>query len=115
MESSLCSPNDVMYAILIQGLCKDGQIFKATKFFTEMRCKGFLPDRAVYVAMLQGHFRFKHMLDVMMLHADILKMGIMLNSTIYRVLSRGYRERGDLIPARMCSEHLMEYGIACPQ
>jgi pentatricopeptide repeat protein len=112
-HSGLCSPNDVMYAVLIQGLCKDGHVFKATKFFAEMRGSGFKPDTGLYVIMLEAHFRFKHMIDVMMLHADMLKMGVIRNSSIYRVLSRGYKENEYLKPAQMCSEHLMEYDIQC--
>jgi pentatricopeptide repeat protein len=109
-HSGLCSPNEVMYAALIQGLCKDGHIFKATKFFKEMRCSGFKPDMVLYVIMLEAHFRFKHMFDVMMLHADMLKMGVLRNTSIYRVLTRVYEENGGLKPDRMCSEHLMDYG-----
>ncbi|RDX76971.1 Pentatricopeptide repeat-containing protein, partial [Mucuna pruriens] len=115
MDSRFCSPNSVMYAILIQGLCKDGRVFKAAKFFAEMRWNGFKPDMLVYVTMLQAHFQFKHMVDVMMLHADMLKMGVMQNTSIYRVLSRGYGANGYLKSAHMCSEQLMEYGIQFPQ
>lgn len=108
MDSKFYSPNSMMYAILIQGLCKDGQIFKATKFFAEMKWNGFKPDMLVYVTMLQAHFQSKHMIDVMMLHADMVKMGVMQNTCIYHVLSRGYRENGYLKSALMCSEHLEE-------
>lgn len=48
------------------------------------------------------------MIDVMMLHADMVKMGVIQNTFIYRVLSRGYRENGYLKSALMCSEHLEE-------
>ncbi|RYR45054.1 hypothetical protein Ahy_A08g041301 isoform A [Arachis hypogaea] len=106
MHSSLYSPNNVTYAILVQGLCKDGQIFKATKFFADMRHNGFQPDMLVYVIMLQAHFRYKHMLDVMMLHADMVKTGVVQNASVHRVLSRGYQENGYLRSAHLCSDHL---------
>lgn len=91
-HSGSCSPSDVMYAVLIRGLCKDGYIFKATKFFKEMRCSGFKPDLVLYVIMLEAHFRFKHMVDVMMLRADMLKVGVLRNTSACRALSTGYRE-----------------------
>jgi len=110
-DSSFCSPNHVMYTTIIQGLFSDGQIFKATKFFSDMRCYGLRPDIVTYIIMLQGHFQAKHMLDVMMLHADMLKMGVMPNAVMYHVLARGYRENEHLKSAHRCSEDSLDAGL----
>ncbi|KAK4836274.1 hypothetical protein QYF36_020800 [Acer negundo] len=86
-NGGFCSPNHVMYTSIIQALCNDGRIFKASKFFSDMRFDGLRPDVITYVVMLQGHFQAKHMPDVMMLHADMIKMGIMPNADTNEVLA----------------------------
>ncbi|KAI9157514.1 hypothetical protein LWI28_023825 [Acer negundo] len=86
-NGGFCSPNHVMYTSIIQALCNDGRIFKASKFFSDMRFDGLRPDVITYVVMLQGHFQAKHMPDVMMLHADMIKMGIMPNAVTNEVLA----------------------------
>lgn len=113
LDRSLCSPNHVMYTALIQGLCTDGRIFKASKFFSDMRCSGLRPDVFTCIVIIQGHFRAMHLRDVMMLQADILKMGIIPNSSVYRVLAKGYEESGYLKSALRCSEDLSGIGIGC--
>ncbi|KAJ0104899.1 hypothetical protein Patl1_18794 [Pistacia atlantica] len=85
-----------MYTSLIQALCKDGRILRASKFFSDMRKDGFSPDAIAYTVMLRGHFQAKHMLDVMMLHADMIKTGILPNAVIYRIIAQGYQENGPL-------------------
>ncbi|GFZ03565.1 pentatricopeptide repeat (PPR) superfamily protein [Actinidia rufa] len=95
-DSNSYTPNHVMYTALIQALCKDGKIFKASKFFRDMRYFSMKPDVPIYTIIIQGHFLAKHKFDVKMLQADMLKMGIMPSTIIYQVLSRGYREIGDL-------------------
>lgn len=57
-----------------------------------MRCNGLRPDALVYAVMLQGHLNAKHMIDVMMLYADMIKMGVVPNQVSYWILS-GVMER----------------------
>ncbi|KAM7266856.1 hypothetical protein ACFE04_009022 [Oxalis oulophora] len=83
----LCSPNHVMYAALIQGLCEDFQLFKASKFFLDMRRYGLFPDLLMYNVMLRGQYQAEHRLDVMMLHADIVKMGLTPNEEMNHILA----------------------------
>nr|XP_007138164.1 hypothetical protein PHAVU_009G185600g [Phaseolus vulgaris]ESW10158.1 hypothetical protein PHAVU_009G185600g [Phaseolus vulgaris] len=90
------APNVFTVSCIIDGLLKDGKIKDAIKLFLEktragcsggkmdIRCNGFIPDMLVYVTMLQTHFQSKHMVDVMMLHADMMKMGVMPNTFLYR-------------------------------
>lgn len=76
-----------------------------------MRCYGLRPDAFTYIIMLQGHFQAKHVLDVMMLHADMLKMGIIPNAVIYQVLAKGYQANDYLKSAQRCSEDLLDFGV----
>ncbi|KAI9157449.1 hypothetical protein LWI28_022772 [Acer negundo] len=105
-NGGFCSPNHVMYTSIIQALCNDGRIFKASKFFSDMRFDGLRPDVITYVVMLQGHFQAKHMPDVMMLQADMIKMGIMPNAVTNEVLASGYQENRYLKSAFRCFEDL---------
>lgn len=100
-----------MYTALIQGLCKNRQIFKASKFFSDMQFIGLKPDVLTYAIITCGFFGAKHMVNVMILQADMLKMGIIPNGTIYQALDRGYREIGDLRSALRCSEDLLKSGL----
>ncbi|KAD2275738.1 hypothetical protein E3N88_41498 [Mikania micrantha] len=104
-------PNNVLYTSLIHGLCNNGQIFKASKFFTEMRSIGLKPDVELYAVITQWHFKTKHVHDVTMLHADMLKMGVIPNDIIYGVFARGYREIKDYKSAFRCSDDLLP--VAC--
>ncbi|KAB1216744.1 hypothetical protein CJ030_MR4G003868 [Morella rubra] len=106
-------PNHVLYTTIIHGLLGDGRIFKATKFFSDMRCYGLRPDIFTYVIMLHGHRQFKHVLDVMMLHADMLKMGFIPNAVIYNVLAKCYQENEDLKSAQKCAEDLCDAALRC--
>lgn len=95
-SSNLWSPDHMTYTALIQGFCQEGQIFKATKLFSDMRFHGLQQDEFTYVAMLKGHFQAKHIIDVMMLHADVIKKGVVQNARIYQMLARCYRQSGYL-------------------
>ncbi|KAK9198657.1 hypothetical protein WN944_013843 [Citrus x changshan-huyou] len=105
-DGGYCSPNHVMYAAIIQALCYDGQILKASKLFSVMRSDNLRPDNCTYTIMLRGLLRAKRMLDVMMLLADMIKMGIVPDAVINQVMARGYQENGDLKSAFHCSEFL---------
>lgn len=96
MDGYFCSPNYVTYTALIQGLSVDSRIFEAIKFFLDMRVSGLRPDAFTYIVMLKGHFLAKHELGIMMLHADMTKMGIIPSADISPVLCRAYQEIGDL-------------------
>ncbi|XWS47993.1 hypothetical protein CRYUN_Cryun13aG0033500 [Craigia yunnanensis] len=111
MGDLVCSPNHVMYTSLIQALYKDGHIFEASKIFSDMRCSGLILDVPSYIVNLEGHFQAKHLIDVMMLHADLIKMGIMPSIAINLVIARGYQEIGDLRSALKCSEDLAVQGL----
>ena len=111
MGDLVCSPNHVMYTSLIQSLCKDGQIFEASKIFSDMRCSGLIVDVPSYIVILEGHFQAKHLIDVMMLHADMIKRGIMPSIAINLVIARGYQEIADLISALKRSEDLAVQGL----
>ncbi|GJR40753.1 pentatricopeptide repeat-containing protein [Tanacetum coccineum] len=110
-SDQFCSPNIVLYTSLIYGLCNDGQIFKASKFFSDMRSIGLKADVELYAVVTQCHFKAKHMLDVLMLHADMLKLGLIPNEVIYGVFARGYREIGDYKSAFRCSDDLLHSGL----
>ncbi|KAK8652374.1 hypothetical protein V6N13_061393 [Hibiscus sabdariffa] len=105
-DGLFCSPNHVMYTSLIQAMCKEGRVLEASKIFLDLRCCGLMVDGPLYIVMLEGHFQAKHMIDVMMLHADMIKMGIMPSIAINMVMARGYQEIGDLGSALRCSEDL---------
>ncbi|EEF47834.1 pentatricopeptide repeat-containing protein, putative [Ricinus communis] len=118
MEKEGVPANSVVYNSLIDGYCKEGnmekalEIFKATKFFSDMRRNGLRPDALAYAVMLQGHLNAKHMADVMMLHADMIKMGIVPNEVTSQVVRRGYQDNGYLKSALWCSRDLTE---SCPR
>ncbi|GAA0187507.1 hypothetical protein LIER_34795 [Lithospermum erythrorhizon] len=82
--------NVVVYTALIQGLCKDGRILKASKFFLDMRRNGLKPDEYTYSILIEGHFIAERVCSLMMLHADMLKMGIKLNDALCKLLGMAY-------------------------
>ncbi|KAL2248393.1 UNVERIFIED_CONTAM: hypothetical protein Sindi_2691600 [Sesamum indicum] len=106
------APNIFTISSVIDGLCKDGRInnafnffleqtivefsaetgqtFKASKFFSDMRSSGLQQEVSDYAAIIQAHFGAKHVLPVIMLKVDMVKMGILPNAFIYKVLDRGY-------------------------
>jgi pentatricopeptide repeat protein len=94
-KTEVGSPNHVTYTALIQGLCVDNRIFEATKFYLDMRVSGLRPDAFTYIVMLKGHYQAKHTVGVRMLHADMIKMGIVPSAGICPVLYRAYQEIGD--------------------
>ncbi|KAL0355540.1 UNVERIFIED_CONTAM: hypothetical protein Sradi_4000900 [Sesamum radiatum] len=71
-----------------------------------MRSSGLQPQVSDYAAIIQGHFGAKHVLPVMMLKADMVKMGILPNAFIYKVLDRGYQEMAYFASAQKCRDHL---------
>ncbi|MQL83863.1 hypothetical protein Taro_016366 [Colocasia esculenta] len=72
-----CSPNSIAYMALIYGLYRDAQHFKAGRFFALMRESGMVPDVSTYAALMRGQCQFRYLLNAMMLHADMLKAGVM--------------------------------------
>lgn len=59
-----------------------------------MRFHGLQPDEFTYGAMLQGHVQAEHIIDLMMLQADMIKIGLIRTTCICRILARGYLESG---------------------
>ena len=113
LENENCHPNNVLYTSLIIGLCNDGKVFKAGKFFRDMKQIGLKADVDVYAVITEWHFKMKHMYGVMMLHGDMVKIGVIPNDVIYGVFARGYRENGDYKSAFKCSDDLLELGVQC--
>ncbi|CAK7323756.1 unnamed protein product [Dovyalis caffra] len=64
-------PDVITFSTLNDGYCKAGNVQSATSLYSEMVIKSIVPDR--------GHLTVKHLIGVMMLHADVIKMGIMPN------------------------------------
>uniref|UniRef100_A0A1J3H4P3 Pentatricopeptide repeat-containing protein n=2 Tax=Noccaea caerulescens TaxID=107243 RepID=A0A1J3H4P3_NOCCA len=88
--------NHVGFTCLIQGLCQNGYILRATRFFSDMRSGGITPDLWSYVSMLKGHLQEKRIIDTMMLHCDMIKTGILPNLVANQLLARLYQENGYL-------------------
>lgn len=88
--------NHVGFTCLIQGLCQNGYILRASRCFSDMRSSGITPDLWSYVSMLNGHLQEKHFTDIMMLHCDMIKTGILPNLTVNQLLTRFYQENGYL-------------------
>ena len=49
-----CEPNAVTYTALIYGLCKKGEIDKATEFLNDMIAKGHEPSALTYNTVIDG-------------------------------------------------------------
>ncbi|KAG2241367.1 hypothetical protein Bca52824_096650 [Brassica carinata] len=86
----------VGFTCLIQGLCQNGYILRATRLFSDMRSGGITPDLPSYVSMLKGHLREKRVIDTMMLHCDMIKTGVLPNLVVNQFLAMIYQENGDI-------------------
>ncbi|KAJ4877460.1 Pentatricopeptide repeat-containing protein [Raphanus sativus] len=86
--------NHVGFTCLIQGLCQNGYILRATRLFSDMRSGGVTPDLQSYVSMLKGHLQEKRVIDTMMLHCDMIKTGILPNLVVNQFLAMLYQENG---------------------
>ncbi|XP_010523070.1 PREDICTED: pentatricopeptide repeat-containing protein At5g61400 [Tarenaya hassleriana] len=95
--------NHVAYTSLIHGLCQNGYILRATRFFSDMRSVGLNPDVSSYVSMVKGHLKEKRITDVMMLHCDMIKTGMLPNLVVSQLLARGYQENSYLRSAWLCA------------
>ncbi|KAL2243533.1 UNVERIFIED_CONTAM: hypothetical protein Sindi_0471300 [Sesamum indicum] len=105
------SPNNITYSILINGLCKNGQTFKYSKFFSNIRSSGLQLEKSDYAAIIEAHFGAKHVLPVMMPKPDMVKMGILPNAFIYKVLDRDYQKMAYFASAQKCRDHLWNLGL----
>ncbi|KZV23300.1 pentatricopeptide repeat-containing protein [Dorcoceras hygrometricum] len=105
------SPNNAMYSALIDGLCKDGRIFKASKFFSDLRRSRLRPEISDYAVLVKGHSISKHVVDVMMLQADMLKLGMLPNAFLYKLLHRGYQGMGDGASALKCHDESLNSSL----
>ncbi|XP_006282008.2 pentatricopeptide repeat-containing protein At5g61400 [Capsella rubella] len=88
--------NYVGFTCLIQGLCQNGYILRASRCFSDMRSGGIIPDIWSYISMLKGHLQEKRNTDIMMLHCDMIKTGTLPNLLVNQLLARFYRENGYL-------------------
>ncbi|CAE6252948.1 unnamed protein product [Arabidopsis arenosa] len=88
--------NHLGFTCLIEGLCQNGYILRASRFFSDMRSVGVTPDIWSYVSMLKGHLREKRITDTMMLHCDMIKTGILPNLMVNQLLAMFYQENGCL-------------------
>ncbi|EFH40990.1 pentatricopeptide repeat-containing protein [Arabidopsis lyrata subsp. lyrata] len=86
----------VGFTCLIEGLCQNGYILRASRFFSDMKSGGVTPDIWSYVSMLKAHLREKRITDTMMLHCDMIKTGILPNLMVNQLLAMFYQENGYL-------------------
>ncbi|XP_009111991.1 pentatricopeptide repeat-containing protein At5g61400 isoform X2 [Brassica rapa] len=107
--------NHVGFTCLIQGLCQNGYVLRATRLFSDMRSGGITPDMQSYVSMLKGYLQEKRVIDTMMLHCDMIKTGVLPNLVVNQFLAMVYQENGYLRPACFLtnSESFRNYQLIC--
>jgi len=97
--------------VVVDGLCKMGEVCEARKLVDEMASKGVKPSDYTYNILLQAYMKIQDFVAVKEILRKMEKDGFDLNLTSYTLLIKGYSTFGDLVEVERLFKEIEEKGI----
>nr|GLL30536.1 pentatricopeptide repeat-containing protein At2g32630 [Ipomoea trifida] len=97
--------------MVIDGLCKRGEVDKARKLMDDMLCRGVKPNEYTYNTLLDRYVKNSDLGAVKEILNEMEKEGMELNATSYTVLIEGYSNLGNFEEAEKLFEKMQQKNI----
>jgi pentatricopeptide repeat protein len=96
MPKQGCLPNMFSYTILIDGLCKKGQIEKAIDFIDDMISKGYQPDVMTCNIIINGLCKKGEIDEAMNILDDMISKGLQPDVRTYSIIISGLCRKDEI-------------------
>ncbi|OIT08026.1 putative pentatricopeptide repeat-containing protein, mitochondrial [Nicotiana attenuata] len=117
MEQGSTNPNEYIYNIVIDALCKDRMLDAAISLFEEMKQKGIPLDIVTYNSLIDGLCKFDGLCkegkveDAEEVMRHMIEKGVEPNVVTYNVIIDGYCLRGQMDRARRLFDSMIDKSI----
>ncbi|KAJ4793804.1 Pentatricopeptide repeat-containing protein family [Rhynchospora pubera] len=103
-------PNLVTYTILIDAVCRTGNLREATRLLTVLSDNGFKPDAYVYNTIMKGHCMLDDCAGVMDVYNKMKDEGVEPDLVTYNTLLFGLSKAGMMPQAKRILKAMAESG-----
>jgi leucine-rich PPR motif-containing protein len=112
-KSVICNslPNNIVYNIAIDGLCKSGKVDEARSVLSILMSRGFLPDNFTYCSLIHACSASGNVDEAFKLRDEMLERGVIPNITTYNALINGLCKLGNIDRAQRLFHKLHQKGL----
>ncbi|XP_060210797.1 pentatricopeptide repeat-containing protein At5g62370-like [Lycium barbarum] len=96
---------------LALSLCKKGRVEEAQQLCMVMESYGFVLDKVMYTALINGHSKNRDMKMAMMVFLRMLKLGCEPDKYTYNTLINGFINLGMFDKVRVLHQQMVEFGL----